>query len=273
MRTIPRQTLASTKLDKHGEKLTKEQLHSLYEQMPTVSTMNHEHDLSRPPVAVAHNKQFIEIGNGEFAIVADIDVTDEQAFARAGGFSVAYSVKTVLGGAKDHGDIRIRYNRRYFDEDFVLEAVSLSDHQVQIDAVEIKQKAAASEVAILTLTFISLAAASGFFGQIGADAYRMLKEWIKELARRRREAGEDSAILHFVFPAFVHGRDVEVVVLIAAENIEIVSHPAASEKEVTAFLESTLSNKRAKQIVVQPSGADPFWSIVRIIESEGLAEF
>jgi arsenate reductase-like glutaredoxin family protein len=48
MRTIKGQTIASTTLDLHDDKITKEELVTLFNQMPAEQVVNLDHDLSKP---------------------------------------------------------------------------------------------------------------------------------------------------------------------------------------------------------------------------------
>jgi hypothetical protein len=89
MRTIKGQTKASTNLDLHGDKITKEELLSLFNQMPAEQAVNLDHDLSKMIVGRMYNKQFVETEEGEFSIKVDVDVFNEEEFAKRGGFSIA----------------------------------------------------------------------------------------------------------------------------------------------------------------------------------------
>ena len=85
MKTIKGQIVASTNIDVHGDKLTKQQLRDLFKQMPREFTLDQHHDLSKPPVSKTYNKRFVEISDGEFAIKVDVDVFDEGLLKRMGG--------------------------------------------------------------------------------------------------------------------------------------------------------------------------------------------
>lgn len=61
MKEILGQYLISTSIDSHGEQLSREELFQLFQSLPEELVINDEHDLSKPPIAVAKNLQFVEI--------------------------------------------------------------------------------------------------------------------------------------------------------------------------------------------------------------------
>lgn len=137
---IKKQILVSTNLDSHGEKLTREQLYSLYESQPEELVINHEHDLGRPPVAIARSLAFQELPSGEFAITGDIEVHDEEVFRACGGFSMAWLADSYTLYPEASPDIEIYFNPRAILLAHAFELMGSSKPVAVFNVRELKQK-------------------------------------------------------------------------------------------------------------------------------------
>jgi hypothetical protein len=109
--SIPeRQTVASTSLDSHGDRISSEELRMLFDQWRENTPAGVMHDLSQPPVCRAFNKRIEALPDGELALKVDLEVLDEAEFAKFGGFSISFSppVLILVGDSKcTSGDLRM----------------------------------------------------------------------------------------------------------------------------------------------------------------------
>ena len=110
MKTIKGQLVASTTLDLRGDKITREELKALFNQMPPEQILNLDHDLSKPIIGRMYNKQLVEIENGEFAIKVDIDVYNEEELDKRGAISIAFSRRRYTMNPSRKGDVSIVFN-------------------------------------------------------------------------------------------------------------------------------------------------------------------
>ena len=185
MKTIRSQVISTTAIDSHGESIPKDVLEQLFDSTPDPWLMFNNHDVAKMPFAKAYNKEFVQLGTGEWAIRADVDIFDEEMLTQNGGafggVSISYSTSTVTAypGAPAH--VTVGANPRLFDLDDLGELVDESTDDVIINVRDIRQKAAENLPLIIFITFVSGAFFSGFFGEAGKNAYDALKKKIKTL--------------------------------------------------------------------------------------------
>ncbi|HKG61646.1 MAG TPA: hypothetical protein VKB05_17950 [Pyrinomonadaceae bacterium] len=269
MRTIKGQTIASTTLDLHGDKITKEELLSLFNQMPAEQAVNLDHDLSKPIVGRMYNKQFVEI-EGEFSIKIDVDVFNEDEFAKRGGFSIAFFRRRLTINSSREGDITILFNPVVIDSDDVKSLVSISNKSVQIDAQELVQKSL-EVTTVIVIVFVSSSIASGFFKKAGADVYDLLKSKLRELAEKYRANGKGQVRFHFKFTARIGTSSVEVIVESDTDELSIISRQSLLIepllKQISAYTEST--NIRRISICVRENA--PYLEVTQIVDEGGKA--
>lgn len=200
-RIIRGQTIASTHRDLSGDKIPREALKELYDQIPDLWIGTSNHDLFKGPFSKGFNKKLIELPNGELAIKMDIEVFDEEAFERLGRFSIAYTRGALRCGQGDPS-ISIWLNPTQFDiQEAAQKIVGVIPNGTAVDVVERVEKAAIAEAAIVFLVFAGLATATGFFNAAGAHLFEVLKN----LRRKDKGTGETTIQLH--------------------ANIEVENHP------------------------------------------------
>jgi hypothetical protein len=83
-RIIRGQVITSTALDSHGDRLSRETIKKLFQQLPEVWFSFRNHDMSAQPVSRGFNKRLKELPSGELAITLDLEVLDEEAFKSTG---------------------------------------------------------------------------------------------------------------------------------------------------------------------------------------------
>jgi hypothetical protein len=143
--------------------------------MPQDLVMCVQHNAARRPVCRAFNQRLVELPDGELALVADIEVLDEETFATFGGYSVG-----LLGRSHRIGTgtlfCEIYLNARQFDlEATAREFTPLVPPGTAIDITEQHQKAYEDLVAIAVLVLSAKAVLSaaeatwtGFWNAYGA---------------------------------------------------------------------------------------------------------
>src|SRR6266851_742908 len=164
-RIIKGQVIASTSVDAHGEALPEEAIRTFFEQLkdPSVSFRNHQ--TSQAPVCRGFNKRLERLPDSSLAIVIDLEVLDEEAFNAVGGFSIAYTNRTVRFGVNP--SVRVLINPRQFDFDQVAQDIGrLLPQGESIDVTERIEKAAIIEVAIIIVAFIASTVAKGFLSKV-----------------------------------------------------------------------------------------------------------
>ena len=265
---IKAQVLATTGLDAHGDKLTKDQLHGLFLSQPSEMVIYHQHDFGKPPVALANNLSFVQLPSGEYAITADIFVHDEEAFAKCGGFSMAWLADEYSIRPEAEPALKIYFNPRIFSVDEAIELISVSTGDDLFSARELRQKSL-DATAILIFNFLALSAIAGFFGEAGSDVHDKLKEKIAALASQRRERGE-TIVLHMIVPPELNPLQTEVVLEIPAELTEHVRLGSLSFESAIMVASKVPYAGSARKIVVRTHGDPPRWTLSHYIKSDGM---
>ena len=270
MRTIKGQTIASTALDLHGDKITKEELLSLFNQMPAEQPVNLDHDLSKPIVGQMYNKQFVEIENGEFSIKVDVDVFNEEEFAKRGGFSIAFFRRRLTINPSREGHIKILFNPVLIDSEDVTSLVGISNKSIQIDAQELVQKSNEVSTVILIL-FISSSIASEFFKRAGADAYDLLKSKLREVGEKYRAKRKTEVQFHFKFTADLGTRSVEVIVESDTDDLSIISRRTLLIEPLLKQISTYTENTDIRRITIRVSKNAPYLEVSQIVDGDGKA--
>jgi hypothetical protein len=267
MRTIRGQILASTNLDLHGEKLTEDQLRKLFEQTPLESILNKDHDMSKSAVGRMYNKQFVKLDSGEFAIAVDIDILDEAAYATGGGFSISYIRNHYSINPNRKAEIEILFNPRIFKLEEFKPLINLSTDELQIDAAELVQKGLET-ITLLILGFIGVQVASGFFKQLGSDAYKNLKSWLKNFVAKKKEFGQE-VVFQVQFTTNLNDAPVLIIIQFSAENFPILDTEGVSVEEAISNLSSLIENKQIQRATFDIIESPPFWRITSFTDSRG----
>jgi len=240
MKTIKKQPIVTSSTDLHGDRIPVDVLKQFYEDMPDPWVLNNNHDISKPPVGIGYNKQFGQIDGGVWAIMMDVDVLDEDEFKKMGGFSISYLRNKITMNPKQDGHIEIIFNPMVLSESEINGLVSLSTDEIQIDAMEVIQKA--YEISfVLILKFCSLAFFAAFFAKMGSDTWDLLKNKIKKLAQKKSNNSLPSPVCQFIFVKQIDGFNVEVLVTVEVEMLDAISDHS---KELEIFVEKTLSTKK-----------------------------
>lgn len=268
MKVIKEQIIAGTRLDAHGEKIAKETLQELFDQIPEEMVLHQQHDFSRPPIAKAYNKRFVEVPGGEFVIKVDVEVWDEERMKEMGGFSIAYSAERLTLNDSRKGDVEILFNPLVFNREDMVSLIKTSNTSVQIDAVEVKQKALEALV-ILTLTFTSLAFLNGFLGKFGADAYDALKGKLRELAERRKAKKESRLVFQLMFPVKLAEGTVHVLIEVFPEDLDVIRQRDLSIESALENIITTASHGMIQRAVFRVQKNEPYLVLIYLVDLEG----
>lgn len=264
-----RQPVASTALDAHGERLSLEELRSLFNALPAELVINDEHDLTLPSVATAKNFQFIQLESSEWAIVADIDVHDEALFAKRGGFSIAWLAATYTTNPDREPDIEILFNPRLFREDLAIALAGLSDDDVNIVGRELKQRGL-DPTAILIVKFVATSALSGFIGKVGSDLYDKMLSRLCGTKNDLRDSNAQPPLLQFIVPRHLNPYQADIFVELIPEQLEALRVGSLSFEDAIETAKLVPHTEQARKIVVKAVGDPPTWQLTRYEKSSGL---
>lgn len=270
MRTIKGQLVASTTLDLRNDKITREELQSLFDQMPAEQVINLDHDLSEPIVGKMYNKQFVEIENGEFAIKVDVDVFNEEEFAKRRAFSIAFFRRYFTINPNREGDIKISFNSLVVDSEDIIPLLSISNKSVQIDAQELVQKGL-DVTTIVVVLFISSSIAGEFFKKAGADAYELLKSKLQELAEKYRAKGKAEMGFHFQFTANIGANNVDVIIESDTDNLSVISRQSILIEPLLKQISAYAGDTEIRRISIRVSKDMPYMEVNYIIDKDGKA--
>ncbi len=212
--------MATTHVDAHNESISPEGLRLMADDLSRILLpVWVQHDPRLPPVGRVLKGEVKQIDDGELAVEAEIECW-------AHGDPVPFICDRRMPlGKPGHERLFAAFDRGFCDEQSQttlrkIEATLGCEPQPEV-------KKALEPLTILTLggTFLAGAIASGFFGQIGSDAYGALKEQVKQLLRRKKENEPQREVL-FLFKAFLRNSDeyLEIDLVITNPTDEDIEH-------------------------------------------------
>lgn len=268
MKKLQDHVLYSTNVDKHGDKLSQTDLRTLFDQTPDPYVLNQAHDASLEPVGKAFNIRFKALDDGEFAIIADVEIYKESLWEGECGFSFSYKGRLYTVNNKRNAEIEVLFNPRYFDTNDVVPVVELSNDSYQIDAQELIQKGW-EVVPILIVTFVSREIASAFFGQAVADLYGKLKEVLLTSMTECKERTQSEPKFQLRFPGELRSNIFDIVLDMRAEDLEYQQSSPWQVDDMMKFIESKVGDSEIQKVVIRPIKEKPYWRIDHFINSEG----
>jgi len=158
-----------------------------------------------------------------------------------------------------------------FDESDSLGFAGISTDNFQIDVIEQRSRPLSDwpMVADLILKFAALSAASGFFGQAGADLYDKLKNQLTALASVRLEEYSDDVEtgVHIRFKQCIEGHEVDVRIAVKSDELDRIG-PDGLDVDSAAEYVSGLANQNIKRIMVGvDSNGD--WDVYWYVNADG----
>lgn len=239
-RIITGQVIASTSMDAHGEALGEETIRNLFQQLADLSISFRNHVTSHAPVCRGFNKRLEQLPKDGLAIVVDLEVLDEDAFKQAGGFSIAFTNRTIRFGSDPA--IRVLVNPRQFAfEEMARDIGRLLPPGQSIDVTERIEKAAVLEVAIIIVAFAAGAAAKGFFSKVGGELFDYLKK------RRSLNTTAEPAI-HLQIKCEIRSRPV-VVLLVADPAVSPLELARVDVEAVSSHMEAVARDVEIQRAV------------------------
>ena len=127
------QIIAGTKVDRHGEKLTKEFFQGLIERLPSRVPLNQHHDMRLETLGYLENLRLVPCVDepDEWNVIADIYITSESVDEALRGFS--FSAMERIGGCTDSPLYHIHLPFPvYNDSDFIDELIE-SDQDLMVE--------------------------------------------------------------------------------------------------------------------------------------------
>lgn len=261
------QIIASTALDAHGERLTKGQLEDFFVQTPERFLMNQQHDWSKPPVALAYNKRFEQLPNGEYAIKVDMEVFDEVTLGQYGGVSLAFTRRAGRYSARAdrEPEVVLSYNPRQFASDRVHQIVNDVGDSVAIDIEERAEKAVEPTV-ILLLKFVSQALAAKFLGEAAMGGFRILRQKIHNLAFSAPASGRTPRV-QLIFEIPRSGGRTEVLIEISASDL--AEEASLSVGSALLFVQGKVGDSAIARVAIRSISDSPRWEILYFITDDG----
>jgi hypothetical protein len=173
-RIIEGQIIASTNVDKRGDRITPNELRGLLMQMPDERFLSLDHDPRVPPVARAFNTRVEQLENGEFAIKSDIEVFDEDVYATLRGFSISFTQRDPdVQGDHDLDTAIINFNPGQLSR-ASLEEIVRTDPLA--GRVALSERSDRSLVAAVVLIWAVVS--HGFWDEAGKDLYRLCRRLV-----------------------------------------------------------------------------------------------
>jgi hypothetical protein len=137
-------------------------------------------------------KRLTRLESGEYAILVDLEVLNEQVLASSGGFSISHSRNTRRYG-KGEPKFEVHVNPKQFDFVQASEIVYETVGSTAFDVTEKIEHAGLLVTAIIAVTaFVGAEFAGGFIKAAGADVYQALRTKL-----RRKDAPSGPVVFHF----------------------------------------------------------------------------
>lgn len=186
-----RQIIATSHVDRHQDRMSRGALESLVEQINSqYIPVTVEHDPRNPPLGRIVQAELKELDDGELAVEAIVQFFEP-------GDKVEFDEDRSLPIRMPDG-VQIIYDRSYSNEH---DQMAIRDIAETVDGGS--QEFVKKAIEPLSVLTIAVAVAlgnffGGFFEQVGADAWDLLKQKIKTLIQGRRDQGIDH-LLSFQF--------------------------------------------------------------------------
>ncbi len=189
---IEGQVITSTGVDLDGESLSREEIRHFYEKMSDNFPLVARHDMSTEPFARAFNKRIEELPNGELAIKVDIEIFNEEEFAKFGGMSIGFIRHGYRFGSGDPV-AEITLNNKQFDVEACARQIAAQvGCRFPFEVLERVEKTAAITTAIIVIAAsVAVQTLGGFFRAFGAELYEIVKRLL------RRDRSNAPAEIHY----------------------------------------------------------------------------
>jgi len=194
-RIIHGQTIATTHVDSHGERFDREHFRAVCKRLPDDVVAYVQHDGAQRPVCRGFNHRLVALPDGELALVADIEVLDEDRFATFGGFSIAVmGASSVVG----NGELVVEdlLNPRYFDTTTAAHRLKVPPGASIRITEHYQRELSPTDVVIVLVVILARDAIKamwdGFWSAAGTDIWG----WLKGLKRKDHSTAPTRVHLH-----------------------------------------------------------------------------
>ena len=182
--------MSTTHVDRHGEQMSVEVLHSMAKQInKDIIPLGVEHDPRIPPLGRIIQGEVIKLEDGHFALEGTCELFDGAELEDIG----KREIKT-----RSFKSLEIIADRNYRNKDDIVLLSEIKNLLNSKSPIGYEIKKALDPISIITIggAFILGNVVNGFFGEIGADGYQLLKKKLGELFQKTKE-GEKEKL--FVF--------------------------------------------------------------------------
>jgi hypothetical protein len=262
------QVMMSTSLDQHGERFTEEELRACFEQMVPEELMTAHHDPSLPLFAKSLNKRLEQHKDGEWAILADIEVYDEERLKEFGGYSVTVKCGGRRFVEKDPA-IEIMFNPRIVDTESMLSLCAyFATEDIPIDAIYLKQKSAELPLMIgVGFTFVAGSIAVGFLREIGKDIYAQLKKRLANACREAEKKDGQGRICECRITFHIE-RDkghIDIYTSVTADDLDWMVDHGLSVEEIERQIGELARIEDVKKATLKLDRGRAVWEVVMVI--------
>lgn len=226
--------MASSHVDLHGDKLTREALQSMASQVKErYLPININHDVRYPPIGRLTSAEVVELPDGESALLGIGELFEESDTPE----SLVGDGRKIKIRDKDIATISVYYDRTFLDE----EGQELISELSKISSEEptLTLKKALEPIQLLLIAagvFVLGSIAQGFFKKIGSDLYEKLRDTLIKYYEKKPRSDQ---IIDFCFSVRQGERVFEVNVLVdKPSDTELNDLFTSGFKEVDALLTS-----------------------------------
>ena len=233
--------------------------------MPDPHNMGEAHDFSNAVVARAYNKRLVPIDEGEYAIMVDIDIFDEEVFKRNNGYSISYTSPMKL--VKDPNtayEAEILINPRNFDPVPFRELLVDDELEANFAIAELKQKAAES-IPIILVKWVGQAALSGAIW----DVLKKLARKAAIIAVSEDKTRNQASKIQMLFKMKIDGRNVDGVFSIDSDRADMLADEEISLNKVRTFAREKSKGSVISKIAVTVNDDANDFRLLYIVDSEG----
>jgi hypothetical protein len=216
--------LSSNQVDRHGEVMSKGALESAANTLSkNYVQMGVEHDPRHPPIGRFIEAWIEEQPDGVILLKGRGELFEE-------GDQLPDSVeKTIVEREHSEGPLKITFDRSYGSDEDRDDIKAIADRFGSKPQQEIKKAVEPLSVLTIAGAFVLGAIGSGFFGQIGADAYTFLRDKLVTLFQRQRSKSNEQ-LLVFEFTVMHKGQKLLVHT--------ILSNP--TDQQIDKFLKQSI---------------------------------
>ena len=240
--------MATTYIDRHGDRFSLEALNSLASQInERYLPINVNHDIRQPTVGRLVSAEVVKMPDGEYAVdgIGELfEPSDTLASLTGDGRKMDITVDDVE-------TFSVHYDRAFMNEEGRKLLQELEDLSGQKPRPTIKKAFEPTSILLIGVGIFALGGiATGFFSKLGEDLYDKLKKTLVTYYEKKTSADQ---ILDFRFSIEKNNRVFEVHVLISSPTEQIIndffSEGIGKIDETLDFLYSELAKDVARVVL------------------------